>query len=798
MVLNHRLAREQPTSLKGCKIVIQDLRAEIAKTETFTHIKIRSLMLNPQAAVAFDGTAMKYTVISDKKLLEGAGEGTTLDHNGSDLTVLQFCSTLEEAKAACEQRMAQQNDTKAHADCGLARIVFDAKGDAMSEYSVEHSDTSSPTEPAVDECKENGDAPDEVNMESFREVLMNIIRETDLDITRLKNRKDMFQQLYVQYFGTGPDGSITDDGEDHSRALTRKLGSKFLRRISSRIAKSNELFSHFDRMAENRKRRGAYSDNEGERRVTKRSRYDDDEDWTEEGNLHGSTGHVGRAGKVLNYPYPYVPQEEEHRILLQSNGSASAYAQSLAKLLFADTLDLYFKDQDQSKRQWIHEAVDFRFPSHDRNAQLLKWKNCSQAINKNMRKSERPLAPENDKAKRKQVECTYVNADYEAECYRKAGKDPTKYAELLSLKLFEGSWDKYFKEQDPKMKDWLRECVDRRYYINDKSKRDARWKVCAAACNRNRTKIVGKDGKEEEYPYVSKEAEENCFQEANGVPYVYAEAMAKLLFPDTPHLFFKDQDLGKRNWLHDVLDRRFPTPDKLHQVSKWKSCTTAINRNKTDKPPAAPATAANPKQTSQAAVTETKSTKKGQSNSAKSAEKKEQPKEKDAKKRKEHEKDKQEKHEEQSTSKAHTSRKPTDKGKEESSKSHAKEDNKGHAKEDKGHAKEDPPKRERESSRISSRAKIRPEPYTSYPFVTEEEEIQIYEASKRDVEAYAKNLARILFKDSIKLLFKDQDEDRRSWLQGIVDFRFPTYAVIETRSKWAHAIKAINKNATGH
>lgn len=57
---------------------------------------------------------------------------------------------------------------------------------------------------------------DEVNMESFREVLMNIIRETDLDIARLKNRKDMFQQLYVQYFGTGPDGSITDDGEGWS------------------------------------------------------------------------------------------------------------------------------------------------------------------------------------------------------------------------------------------------------------------------------------------------------------------------------------------------------------------------------------------------------------------------------------------------------------------------------------------------------------------------------------------------------------------------------------------------------
>ncbi|EYC09250.1 hypothetical protein Y032_0061g3233 [Ancylostoma ceylanicum] len=649
---------------------------------------------------------------------------------------------------------------ESHADCGVARIVFDAKGDAMSEYSVEHSDTSSPTEPAIEEGKDDGDPLDEVNMESFREVLINIIRETDLDIARLKNRKDMFQQLYVQYFGTGPDGSITDDGEDHSRALTRRLGSKFIRRISSRIAKSSELFSHIDRLAETRKRRVTYAQKEKERRIAKRSRYEDDEDWTEAAPVTGSSEHVGRAGKVLQYPY--ISQEDEHRIFLQWNSSASSYAQNLAKLLFADTLDLYFKDQDQAKRQWIHEAVDFRFPSSDRNAQLLKWKNCSQAINKNMRISERG-PPGGEKGKRKLVDYTYVNADYEEECFRKANKDPVKYTELMALKVFEGSLDKYFKEQDPKLKDWLRDCVDRRFYLNDKVKRDQRWKVCAAACNRNRTKVVGKDGKEEEYPYFPKEVEEKCFQDANGVPYLYAEAMAKLLFPDTQHLLFKEQDLGKRNWLHDILDRRYPTPDKLHQIAKWKSCTTAINKNKTDKPAAVQPAVANTKHTEPAAASSTKATKKDHSGANPKSEKKDHAKDKDSKKKKDQGKDKQED---------------------------------GHKKGSKDVTKEEPQKRERESSRISSRAKSKPEPYTSYPFVTEEEEIECFEASKRDVEAYARSLARILFKDNIRALFKDQDEDRRKWLEGVVDFRFPTFGAVETKSKWVHAIKAINKNAT--
>ena len=35
-----------------------------------------------------------------------------------------------------------------------------------------------------------------------------------------------------------------------------------------------------------------------------------------------------------------------------------------------------FQDQDPKRRQWIHEAVDFRFPSEDKASQLLKWKNA--------------------------------------------------------------------------------------------------------------------------------------------------------------------------------------------------------------------------------------------------------------------------------------------------------------------------------------------------------------------------------------------------------------------------------------
>lgn len=51
------------------------------------------------------------------------------------------------------------------------------------------------------------------------------------------------------------------------------------------------------------------------------------------------------------------------------------------------------------------------------------------------------------------------------------------------------------------------------------------------------------------------------------------KGVLKLAFPP-----FQDQDLGKRNWLHRILDKRFPTPDKFDQTAKWKSCTSAINK----------------------------------------------------------------------------------------------------------------------------------------------------------------------------------------------------------------------------
>ncbi|KAJ1355511.1 hypothetical protein KIN20_012949 [Parelaphostrongylus tenuis] len=106
------------------------------------------------------------------------------------------------------------------------------------------------------------------------------------------------------------------------------------------------------------------------------------------------------------------------------------------------------------------------------------------------------------------------------------------------------------------------------------------------------------------------------------------------------------------------------------------------------------------------------------------------------------------------------------------------------------------PRKERESNRHSARSKTKQsEAYISYPFVSEEDEIDCYESSKKDVEIYARSLGRLLFKNNIKALYKDQDEDRRQWLTEILNFRFPTRTVFETKSKMSYVISAINKNA---
>ncbi|KAJ1367155.1 hypothetical protein KIN20_028011 [Parelaphostrongylus tenuis] len=157
-------------------------------------------------------------------------------------------------------------------------------------------------------------------------------------------------------------------------------------------------------------------------------------------------------------------------------------------------------DQDPGKRQWLKEAIEFRFPARDRTASRRRWNKCTWAIKRYMHISGRNSA---ERSRKKKTDHTYVSAAYEEECYQKACSNPRKYAELLSLKLFEGSWNKHFRDQDPKMKNWLRECIDRRFYLSDKGEREARWRMCAAACNKNMTKIIGNDGIEFNQQHLS-------------------------------------------------------------------------------------------------------------------------------------------------------------------------------------------------------------------------------------------------------------------------------------------------------
>ncbi|KAK6018385.1 hypothetical protein OSTOST_16034 [Ostertagia ostertagi] len=498
-----------------------------------------------------------------------------------------------------------------------------------------------------------------------------------------------------------------------------------------------------DRLTEARKRRQSYPTRE-QRRASKRGRYEEDEDWTE----------TDKA--VLSYPY--ISQEEEQQILLASNDSASAYAQNLAKVLFADTLDLYFKDQDPAKRLWIHEAVDYRFPSGDRNAHHLKWKNCSTAINKNMR------IPNGDPRTSRSRKKSNVRI-----CHVNTRRNVT----------------------DAKKKDWLRECIDRRFYIADKFKRDQRWKVCAAACNRNRTKIIGKDGQVDEFPYFPKELEEAAFRDSNGLPYVYAEAMAKLLFPDTPHLFFKESlwYTSQSTQVHDYLEERRSKVSVIDQGS-WQSVWTARGVDRrirfVDSAPCTTGCQTRPGIKPLAVTSSAKS----------SSEKKDSKKDKENKKKDEET--------------------PV---------------NNSHKEKDKDSQKEEPAETERRRAVesvlepkaiewvhgrvIGSKERLisveadeekkmrhwqvseRAEPFDSYPFMTEDEEIECYEAAKRkDVEQYARAMGRILFKDNIKALYKDQEKDRCDWFESILHFRFPTWGVFETKSKVRAAIRAINKNAT--
>ncbi|PAV78023.1 hypothetical protein WR25_00912 [Diploscapter pachys] len=402
---------------------------------------------------------------------------------------------------------------------------------------------------------------------AFRELLTMVLTDIDSDIRKLLQRQQSLREVLIKHIGTGSDGRILETFEPRPERLFVPT-SKATARPSS--LPSQQDVSYLQRLIEQRGQKRLYNEDEEEVTIRNHFKRPRVEGSQQTGSAQGVQ--IGRAGDVLRYPY--ISKEIEEEIYQQCRDSSSLYAQKLGRLLFADSLHLYFKDQDPKRRQWIHEAVDFRFPSEDKASQLLKWKNASFAINKNMRLSNQNNDPRNGK----EISYTYLSAPVEQEIFNRFPRDPIKYSEFMALRLFEKSLDRFFKDQDPKKKEWLRECLDKRFPLADKIKRDQRWKICAVACNRNRTKVLSEDGTEAEYPYFPQQKEEDCFKKAKGVPYVYAEEMAKLLFPTTSHLLFKDQDLGKRNWLHRILDKRFPTPDKFDQTAKWKSCTSAINK----------------------------------------------------------------------------------------------------------------------------------------------------------------------------------------------------------------------------
>uniref|UniRef100_A0A8R1INH8 Uncharacterized protein n=1 Tax=Caenorhabditis japonica TaxID=281687 RepID=A0A8R1INH8_CAEJA len=97
-----------------------------------------------------------------------------------------------------------------------------------------------------------------------------------------------------------------------------------------------------------------------------------------------SVRNKNKREKDIYTAYPYVSEETEVAIFEASNGNPQVYGRELGRVLFADTIKNYFKDQDADKRQWIHEILDFRYPSKSQLEGKQKWKNVTAAINRNM------------------------------------------------------------------------------------------------------------------------------------------------------------------------------------------------------------------------------------------------------------------------------------------------------------------------------------------------------------------------------------------------------------------------------
>ena len=72
----------------------------------------------------------------------------------------------------------------------------------------------------------------------------------------------------------------------------------------------------------------------------------------------------------------------------------------------------------------------------------------------------------------------------------------------------------------------------------------------------------------------------------------------------------------------------------------------------------------------------------------------------------------------------------------------------------------------------SNKVSVSVESYTSYPYVTEAEELQIFEKTNGNLAKYAKELTRIIFKDTLHLYFKVYFRRRNTrWKWEISNFR---------------------------
>uniref|UniRef100_A0A1I7T530 DDE_Tnp_1_7 domain-containing protein n=1 Tax=Caenorhabditis tropicalis TaxID=1561998 RepID=A0A1I7T530_9PELO len=813
----------------------------------------------PKAAVGFDTADQKLRVIASNDISATAEKGDLVDVDGRMLTILEFCDSIESARVSCEEHATGMNGM------GLSSIRYEQEDDddAAQETStsgmgeregdIDMAELEEETMEEVEDVTINGfetiDPTDfggaaaigaianlQQQIDDMRSTMRDAIAVTmnDLqhDVDRIQQKQESLVKFYQKFLGCGRDGRLMEPFSENYPS--RPFDGPHVRSRATGQNASDNVLSHFEQLEKlhNARQQEILARSEikpnpyvsGMKPKTRNplptssyvKRVNDSADTGEQDYTFGTNGTQGKrivngiVKTVENLYYPFITREEEEECLEASNNQAPIYAQLLAKLLFADTIMMYFKDQDTAKRNWLHDAVDYRFPTLDKPTHVSKWKNCSFFINKNMREAviasgnpmprapcgpRGPIGPK-DKFKNElkgsedvsmtvsgddededdisvvrtpkgkatsfikressleNIEWDYLDSDYEKECFEECRGDQYKYAELMALRLFSTSLAIKFKEQDQVKKEWLRTCVEARFPMDDRERNDQRWKICGQTCNRNRTKIVGADGREERYPYFDQSIEEECFRQSEGQVAVYAELMNAKLFPNTQHMFFKDQDLGKRNWLHTILDKRFPSTDKVTQTSKWKACTNAINKKLFDgtvTPITREAFMNNgqddigtPKVSIKEEVVETP----------------------------------------RSSAARFERRMPSEPASSIGSlKRKATEDEATPA-----------PTAKRES--IRNKQKKEKELYSAYPYVSEEEEVAIFEASNGNPQVYGRELGRVLFADTIKNYFKDQDADKRQWIHEILDFRFPSKNQLESKQKWKNVTAAINRNMT--